>query len=182
MVLGTVAMAQPSCGDPPRVDDQTLKGDLEGKARFLSSLVGDANLKGQVETARMDIFSKYPNAGSTRSDAYLEYMFCSFVLTDPKWSPQEKFHAILEFRQLTAQPVPSAATQGDQSPAVINKGDTTINYGTVPPQSVAPRPAASNQAVVPGSVGTGGNQSPAVNSGGNVGVQYGTPAVAQPSR
>jgi hypothetical protein len=47
-----MAQAQPSCGDPPRVDDRTLKGDLEGKAKFLSSLVGDANLKGQIEATR----------------------------------------------------------------------------------------------------------------------------------
>ena len=45
-------LAQPSCGDPPRVDDQTLKGDLEGKAKFLSGLVGDAGLKGQIEAPR----------------------------------------------------------------------------------------------------------------------------------
>src|SRR5438128_128630 len=93
------AQAQPSCGDPPRVDDQSLKGDLEGRARFLSSLVGDANLKGQIEAARTDIFSKYPNAGATRSDAYLQYMFCSFVLSDPKLSAKEKMAAIQEFRQ-----------------------------------------------------------------------------------
>ncbi|MFL5281648.1 MAG: hypothetical protein ACJ8AW_11815, partial [Rhodopila sp.] len=31
---------------------QTLKGDLEDKAKFLSSLVGDANLKGQIEATR----------------------------------------------------------------------------------------------------------------------------------
>jgi hypothetical protein len=44
-----MAQVQPPCSDPPRVDDQMLKGDLEGKAKFLSSLVGNANLKGQIE-------------------------------------------------------------------------------------------------------------------------------------
>jgi hypothetical protein len=136
-----VAQAQPSCGDPPRVDDQTLKGDLEGKAKFLSSLVGDASLKGQVETARTDVFSKYPNAGSTRSDAYLEYMFCSFVLGDLKWSAQEKFRAILEFRQAAALPPPSAsaATRGDQSPAVNSGGNVNVQYGPTAPAAPPPR-------------------------------------------
>jgi hypothetical protein len=121
---------QPSCGDPPRVDDQSLKGDLEGKAKFLSSLVGDASLKGQIETARTDIFSKYPNADRTRSDAYLEYMLCSFVLTDPKLSPQEKLRAIQEFRAAgSPSPQPSISTKGAQSPAVESKGDTSIGYG-----------------------------------------------------
>jgi hypothetical protein len=184
LVLFAVAQAQPSCGDPPRIDDQTLKGDLDGKAQFLSRLVGDASLKGHIETARTDIFSKYPNAGATRSDAYLEYMFCSFVLTDSKLSAQEKFRAIQEFRQLAAQPVPSAPqafTRGEQSPAVINKGDTNIGYGAAPAPAGVPGPRASDQAPSAGSVRTEGNQSPAVNSGGNVGIQYGTPApVAQP--
>src|SRR5689334_6543898 len=94
LTLFAVAQAQPSCGEPPRVDDLTLKGDLEGKAQFLSKLVGDADLKGKIEAARTDIFSKYPKAGEAHSDAYLEYMFCSFVLSDPKLSSQEKFQAI----------------------------------------------------------------------------------------
>ena len=89
LTLFATAPAQPSCGDPPRVDDQTLKTDLEGKAKLLSNLVGNASLKGQIDTTRVDIFSKYPNAGAAHSDTYLEYMFCSFVLTDPKLSGQE---------------------------------------------------------------------------------------------
>jgi len=143
IAVSALAHAQPSCGDPPRVDDQTLKGDLEGKAKFLSGLVGDANLKGQIETARTDIFSKYPNAGTTRSDAYLQYMFCSFVLSDPKLSAQEKFRAILEFRQATVQPVPSApqaSTRGDQSPAVNAGGNVGIQYGAPPPPA-QPQPS-----------------------------------------
>ena len=101
IVLGATwhAAAQPSCGDPPRVDDQSLKGTLDGKARFLSSMIGDANLKGELETARTDVFSKYPQADRTRSEAYLEYMLCSFVLSDPRLSAQDKLKAIQEFRQ-----------------------------------------------------------------------------------
>jgi hypothetical protein len=174
---------QPSCGDPPRVDDQSLKGDLEGKAKFLSSLVGDAGLKGQFETARTDIFSKYPNADRTRSDAYLEYMLCSFVMSDPKLSSQEKFRAIQEFRQTGSQsPQPSISTKGAQSPVVESKGDTSIGYGAAPPPSppdAAPTPAMS-QPPAGGAISTEGSQSPAVRSGGNVGIKYGTPPPAAP--
>src|SRR5215469_16431246 len=97
-IMPSLSLAQ-QCGDPPRVDDQSLKGDLEGKAKFLSSLVGDAALKGQIETARTDVFGKYPDANRAHSDTYLLYMFCTSVLSDPKLSAQEKFRAILEFRQ-----------------------------------------------------------------------------------
>jgi hypothetical protein len=184
LAVYAVAQTQPqtSCGDPPRVDDQTLKGDLEGKAQFLSKLVGDAGLKGRIEAARTDIFSKYPNAGTTRSDAYLEYMFCSFVLGDAKLSGQEKFRAIQEYRQASAQPVPAApqaSTRGEQSPAVVNRGDTSIGYGATPTPTGAPRPT-SDQAPSASSMRTEGNQSPAVNSGGNVGIQYGAPLPAAP--
>src|SRR3954452_17912368 len=89
MMLSMPVQAQPSCGEPPRVDDQSLKGDLEGKAKFLSSLVGDANLKGEIESKRTDILRNYPEASKTSSDTYLQYMFCSFVLTDPKLTAKE---------------------------------------------------------------------------------------------
>ncbi len=184
-LAGKAQQQQPSCGNPPRVDDQSLKGDLEGKAKFLSSLVGNADLKGQIETARSDILSKYPNADKTRSDAYLEYMLCSFVLGDPKLSGQEKFHAIQEFRQLGSQSSqPSQlSTKGAQSPAVESKGDTNIGYGAAPPPSPTGNAASapvSNQPAGAGSVSTEGNQSPAVKSGGNVGIQYGPAPAAVP--
>jgi hypothetical protein len=132
-VFGSIT-AKPSlvhaqqCGDPPRVDDQSLKGDLEGKAKFLSGLVGDAGLKGQVEAAKTDIFSKYPDAAKAHSDTYLEYMFCTFVLSDPKLSAQEKFRAIQEFRQ--ANTSGSITTKGPQSPVVQGtQGNVQMNFG-----------------------------------------------------
>jgi hypothetical protein len=121
------AQSQQSCGNPPRVDDQTLKGDLEGKAQFLSKLVGDANLKGQIETARTDIFSKYPNAGAAHSDAYLEYMFCTFVLTDPKLTGQEKFRAILEFREAEREPMRHPPTVVGAPGGITAGGDAIGN-------------------------------------------------------
>src|SRR6202008_2775562 len=96
LVTAVPALAQ-QCGPPPRVDDETLKGDLEGKAKFLSGFVGDAGLKGRIETARTDIFGKYPSANQARSDSYLQYMFCQFVLSDTRLTPQEKFKAIQDF-------------------------------------------------------------------------------------
>jgi hypothetical protein len=138
LAFSAVARAQPSCGEPPRVDDQTLKGEVEGKAKFLSSLVGDANLKGQIETARTDIFSKYPNAGSTRSDAYLEYVFCSFVLSDPKWTAEAKFRAILEFRQVAAQPAQPSGQTTITAPGGVAAG--TIDRS---PITISPSPSTS---------------------------------------
>ena len=61
--------AQPSCGDPPRVDDQRLKAEINGDVQVLSRRIGGAGLKSQLETARSDIFSKYPDADEARSNA-----------------------------------------------------------------------------------------------------------------
>ena len=183
--LVSEAQQQPSCGDPPRVDDRLLKTDLEGKAKFLSSLVGEAGLKGQIATARADIFSKYPNADRTRSDAYMEYMLCSFVLSDPNLSAPEKFRAIQEFRQsasLASEPR-QISTQGAQSPAVESKGDTNIGYAAAPPPSApgnAPPAPASSPPPAADTISTQGSQSPAVKSEGNVGIQYGPAPTAAP--
>jgi hypothetical protein len=114
LTASPIARAQ-QCGDPPRVDDQSLKGVLEGKATFLSRLVGDAALKGQIEAARTDVFGKYPDANRAHSDTYLLYMFCTSVLSDPKLSAEERFRAILEFRQALAQPAASE-TQPERAP------------------------------------------------------------------
>jgi hypothetical protein len=81
------------------VKDETLKGELDGKAKFLSGFIGDAGLKGQIDAARTDVLNKYPSADKVRAEAYLQYVFCTTVLSDPKLTPQEKFKAIQEMRQ-----------------------------------------------------------------------------------
>jgi len=119
------------CGDPPRVDNQSLKGDLEGKAKFLSGFIGDANLKGQVEAVKEDIFRHYTDAAKAHSDTYLEYMFCTFLLSDTKLSAQDKFRAIQEFRQ--ANTSGSNMTSGAQSPIVQGtQGNVQMNFGSPP--------------------------------------------------
>jgi hypothetical protein len=185
IALCGVAQAQPSCGDPPRVDDQSLKGYLDGRAQFLSKLIGDAGLKGQIETSRTDIFSKYPNASAAHSDTYLEYMFCSFVLSDPKWDTERKFHAILEMRQTIAadetHSSPNAGTKGGQSPAMVSGGNAQVNYGAAPlGQGAAnPAPTPATTAIPKGTASTEGAQSPAIVSGGNSSVNYATPPPAK---
>jgi hypothetical protein len=105
ILIASPPFARGQCGDPPTVVDQSLKGELEGKAKFLSGWIGDAGLKGQIETARTDVLNKYPNADHVRNDAYLLYVFCTFVLSDAKLTAQEKFQNILLFRQ-TINPAP----------------------------------------------------------------------------
>jgi hypothetical protein len=69
----------------------------------------------------------------------------------------------------------TVSTSGSESPAVISKENTTINYGasSTEQQSAATKPA-SGGAPPSGTVSTKGNQSPGVISGGNVQIQYST--------
>jgi len=118
------ALAQPSCGDPPRVDDLQLKGELDGKARFLSSFLGDSSLSGKVEASRIDVLSQYPNADQVRSNAYLQYMFCSFVLSDQRPSWAEKSNALMVFASTMSHPVDKrqvAITAVDKAVADLNR-------------------------------------------------------------
>jgi hypothetical protein len=174
-----LAWAQPSCGKPPVVADESLKGELGGKAQLLTRWVGNADFKGQVEAARNDVFSKYPEARQTRSDDYLLYMFCSFVLRDPNFTGRDKQKAILEMRQALAADAaahtgPRASSKGKQSPAQISGGNSSATYGT----PAAPAPVESEKpgtAVPSGTATTKGEQSPAQISGGNSSATYGNP-------
>jgi hypothetical protein len=78
------------CGDPPPVADEELKGTINGKANLLTKYFGQAELGGQVETARRDIFHKYPQAEAARGLAYFQYVVCSLLYEDNKLSTRQK--------------------------------------------------------------------------------------------
>lgn len=107
-----VSASRDICGAPPpdqfrEENNESIKGDLTGKANFLSGFVGKAELGGKIEATRKDIFAKYPDANTAYMDRYLAYMFC-YILFDPnnKQSPEQKIKAIQEFRfrQQSSQP------------------------------------------------------------------------------
>ena len=102
--IATHAVADEMCGDPPKPEfskqqNEAIKADLEGKAKFLSGYVGNAELTGKIEGSRQEIFAKYPDADKARSNAYLLYMFCR-VIFEPSntQSTQDKIDALQAFR------------------------------------------------------------------------------------
>jgi hypothetical protein len=99
------ARAATECGDPPPVADETLKGEIEGKAQFLSRFLGDARLSGQIETSRREIFSRYPEAERSRSNAYLEYQVCVLLMRDRTMSTQEKINELIRIRREFSKPI-----------------------------------------------------------------------------
>jgi hypothetical protein len=107
--LPNLAIAE-ICGAPPpdqfrEENNESIKGDLAGKANFLSSFVGKSELGGKIELTRKEIFSKYSDANTAYMDRYLAYMFC-LVLFDPKntQKSEDKINAIHEFRRQQQKP------------------------------------------------------------------------------
>jgi hypothetical protein len=92
------------CGDPPPVANEALKGEIEGKAQFLSRFLGDAALSGAIQTSRTEIFSKYPDAEQSRSNAYFEYQVCLLIFNDKTMSTGEKLDQLVKIRREFAKP------------------------------------------------------------------------------
>ncbi len=92
------------CGPAPSLpttanSSESLKGQLQGQAEFLSRLVGKAELGGEVEAARTSIYQTSDSFFAAQKDAYLAYMFCVIVLNDKSLSTQDKLDAVNKFKQ-----------------------------------------------------------------------------------
>jgi hypothetical protein len=101
-VLTLAAAAQDlqgMCGDPPPVANESLKAEIEGEIQLLSRFLGRADITGLLETTRQEIFSNYPDAELTRSNAYLEYQVCIIIMTADNLSPKEKLDELLRARE-----------------------------------------------------------------------------------
>jgi len=143
------------CGEPPphqfkEESYKSIKGDLEGKANFLSSWVGKVGLGTKIESTRKEIFAKYSDANAAYMDQYLLYMFC-YIISDPKnkQDPNDKIKAIMEFRQQQQrQPPPQLQSikrpiDPDKRPPCTNRNEpwgarligswkADVLYGNIP--------------------------------------------------
>ena len=108
------------CGDPPPVQDETLAGEIQGRAQFLSRFLGDASLGGRIQTARTEIFSKYRNAEQW-SDAYFAYQVCILLMEDATLSATQKIDKLVEIRREF-----SKSTSGSNQPAA----SSSVTVGT----------------------------------------------------
>lgn len=97
--------ADDTCGQPPMVNDENIKGTVEGKAKLLATWIGDAALSGQIQAERKDIFSKTPEGLKSRADAYLQYQVCIFLMADKNLSTTEKIDQLIRVRQSFMVPV-----------------------------------------------------------------------------
>lgn len=113
---------QSTCGNPPQLPVTTeaassIKGELEGKAKFLSSLVGNAELGGKVEAARRELYQTSDKFFAAQNEAYLAYVFCTIITKDKDLNTQEKLKALQEFRKplSSTDNAPKLATKDGQA-------------------------------------------------------------------
>lgn len=93
------------CGDPPPVANEAVRGEIEGKAQFLSRFLGDVALTGNIQTSRTEIFSKYGDAEFARSNAYFEYQVCVLLMSDKSLTNIQKIDKLREIRREFSRPV-----------------------------------------------------------------------------
>ncbi|MCP3380171.1 MULTISPECIES: hypothetical protein [unclassified Bradyrhizobium] len=106
LVVGTMNSAfgqQINCGPPPTLsqelqNNEAIKGNLQGKAQLLSKYVGQAELGGQIETTKSEIYTQSQDYYPAQQEAYLSYLFCSIISADPKFTTPEKLDALIKYK------------------------------------------------------------------------------------
>lgn len=126
------------CGDPPPVADETIKGDLRGEAQLLSRYLGKAELGGQFETSRREIFSRYRNIDE-RSEAYFEYQVCILIMNDDELSNHEKINELRKIRRekKSSEPMSDSNEYTSISSRKFRLGPVEIFSITLSPQPPA---------------------------------------------
>jgi hypothetical protein len=80
-------------------EEEKIKGELQGKAQFLTRMLANGNFQGAVEAERKTIYQSASGLQASWQAAYLTYLFCSTVMSDKALSSQQKLSAIIVFRQ-----------------------------------------------------------------------------------
>jgi hypothetical protein len=106
LVVTSIAHAQVNCGPQPDVPadvKQKLKGDVEGKAQIFTKLLGDANLKGTVETSRSEVYQKYKDLDKSQIDRYMIWISCQNIMSS-QLTATEKAKLWIEIYRELAKP------------------------------------------------------------------------------
>lgn len=119
IVASNNVAAHAICGDPAPVADDSLRGEIEGEAHVLSRLIGSAELAGEIQTSRTEIFSRYPEAEKSRSNSYFEYMMCVTIMDDKELSTREKLDELIRVRNAFREPEMTETAPAQNVPAGV---------------------------------------------------------------
>jgi hypothetical protein len=142
------AVAQTKCGDAPKevplLTQEQLKGDVEGKAQVLTRLLGGAQIKGTIDTSRMELQEAHQNVDQHQIDMYFMWVSCQTINLDQTLSTTDKVrlwtevHAAFVPSPLTIHSArnPNAMYQyddliADVQGAVVSQTDSRVSFQTV---------------------------------------------------
>src|SRR4051794_4165440 len=110
VLIRTTALGQLlDCGKPPELqfkseETESLKGNLESQAQFLSKFVGGAGLTGEATAARKTIYQHADKVLAAWQAGYLSYVFCASVMQDKSLSTEKKINAWRQFQEAMLPP------------------------------------------------------------------------------
>ena len=90
--VGTASGQSGSCALPP-VEYGNIKEDIDAKASFLKTLVGDIAFKGQVYVAKNDMLLRYSSVDQLNLKQYFLFRICLQIMNDTRLGPDEKIKA-----------------------------------------------------------------------------------------
>ena len=103
------------------------RGNFKDKSDFLSKLVGKAELAGQIDAAKKQIYQSSDKFFAAQKDAYLSYLFCILIMQDKSLSTSDKLKALETYansgksksEEETAHPDVTLRLVYPESPAVM---------------------------------------------------------------
>lgn len=100
----TVSAQIEACGPVPNFTlekevTEKINGDVDGRAKLLSKLLGDAGLEAAIETERKKIYQDNPNIVAQQTDGYLFYVTCVFLMQDKTLSSPQKIDELIKVKQ-----------------------------------------------------------------------------------
>lgn len=104
-----IGVAQVNCGEQPKdlpaEIQQDVKGEIDGKAQLFTKLLGNAELKGAVQTSRKEVYEKHQNIDKSKIDRYAIWVHCQSIMNNSALSAADKTQLwISVYRELVASP------------------------------------------------------------------------------
>ena len=107
------------CGEPPPVVEEHIERAIDGKLHVLSRFLGNAALSAKIQTSRTEIFSRYPDAERSRTNAYFQYQVCVLIMEDNSLSNPEKIEKLMRIRQEFLKPIEGSAATVDGNGVIL---------------------------------------------------------------
>jgi len=132
LIVGKVFAAD-GCGEAPPVSNTALQASLKGEAEVLFKQIGSASLDGAIEKSKTEIFSKYPEAEKSRTNAFYQWQICVLIMNDTSMSTGDKIKTVNDVYDRINRIDPKSGGAGvvaPEPPVGSIKSMADIPYGT----------------------------------------------------